>query len=397
MQAILIEPMDVISVRDGKSFDAGGGSVGRALWPPPPWTVLGAVRAALVRGTGVDPAHYGGKGWEDTPDRPPESLQRAIECAGRPDEVPPWALGPVLFARMATAGQGGVADVRYPAPEDLVAVKGQDESVPVLARLRVLSGDSFRMTGIRWMGSRNPVRGHLILPPLVGRPAKQRPFHWISQGMAKQWLEGGSFGQAFREEEFKEPWVSEPRIGIAIDPVKGSVARGMLYQRQAFRMRPGWSLLVPILNPHQEGSWVHLAKIGEMGGERRPVTFRRITTFQWPECRARAVGRAALWFLSPVAPEDLRDDALSGAVGGEARVLAVAAGKPISVGGFRMQRRIGGPRAMRRYHPPGTCVYLEVLTGDVRRCHGTSIATDSQERAAGFGVCMVGRWPDESR
>lgn len=377
MTVLDIEPLDVVSVRDGRSFDAGGASLARAMWPPTPWTVLGAIRARFARALGADPAEYGGRGWSDT-GTVPESVRGCIEVLGDPKDPPRFQIGPVLLA-------GPEGKVLFPAPLDLVAVNTGNETCA--ARLEPRPADPFREMGAAWSG---PPRECVLFPPRTGRPGKGTPFQHLDDAQARAWLGGQcpTVEDPRKGEDPREEVVfSESRIGIAMDPDKGHVREGMFYQRKAFSLAEGWKIRVPMLAVPEGSDLGRLAGLGEVGGDRHAVRFET-GELEWP--KADVGNEAVLWFLSPVRPEDLTDDHLSGAGNAAVRVMAIASSRPVSIGGWQMWRGANRPRPMRRYHPAGTCVYVR---GDARTLHGRSLAADAWERAAGFGVCLVGAWP----
>ncbi len=376
MKALRITPLDVVSVRDGRSFDAGGASLARALWPPTPWTVLGAVRAQLVRAMGCDPAEYGGRGWHEASEAP-DSVRSCVERLGPPEHPPNFALGPVLIARNAK-------DLLFPLPLDLVQVKvaGVEQAL----RLEPKEAGPLREAGARWSNDR---REWVLFPPREGHPEKKPPYRYLTAQGAREWLSGGTPTKAHACNE--DPFVAESRIGIAMDPDRGRVMEGMFYQRRAYAPKGEACLRVPLLDLAQdlEAVLARTSGLGELGGDRHLVRFAW-DDFEWPSATGGDDGRSVLWFLSPVRPDDVEDAHLSEVAGASVRVLAVASGKAMAIGGWRMWRGANRPRPMRRYYPAGTCVFVQ---GNAGPLHGRSIASDPFERAAGFGVCLVGAWP----
>jgi len=231
---------------------------------------------------------------------------------------------------------------------------------------------------------------YVLLPD--ERPSKKRGVSFLDRAQAEAWLSGGVPSVPSQPES--GPVYFERRIGIAIDPATGTVRSGMFYQRMAYSLQPQWALVVPVLEAGPAANALQrVAGISELGGDRHGVRLARIQDFEWP--KTKASGReAVLWFLSPVRASDVSAGALASQ---GLEVLAVAAERPVRLGGWRMwrgQSGVGGPRGMRRYHPAGTCVYVRAtVEPDWSRFHGQSLAQDQEERAAGFGVCLVGAWP----
>lgn len=371
MLACTIEPLDVISVRDGRHFDASSASLARALWPPTPWTILGALRARMVLALGCDPSQYGRRG-SINGSEVPEDLKSCMEVIGRPQDPPKFQLGPVLLRR-------DDGKVLFKAPLDLFFVEGGE-----IARLSCEKIENYE--DFDW--SLRVKRKYVVLPKAQGHPGKEGPPKYLSKAQAEVWLSGGT-----PSEGEDEPLHMESRIGIALGS-KGTILEGMFYQRRCFALDQKWSLLVPIIEPPQgfERFRRSFEGIGELGGDRHLARFS-LTRFDWPEPKQRPSGLAVLWFLSPVRRTDVSTKNLTMAAGTRVRMLAVASSKPVSIGGWRMWRDEQGlsrPRPMRRYYPAGTCVFVE---GDCSGLHGRSVSADPEERAAGFGVCLCGVWP----
>lgn len=76
MNTLSLQPLDVWTVRDGRPFDVGGVVHARAVWPPSPWTVLGAIRTALCEASGVAAVEYGGGGSDEA------AVKRVVEVLG---------------------------------------------------------------------------------------------------------------------------------------------------------------------------------------------------------------------------------------------------------------------------------------------------------------------------
>lgn len=392
MKACRIEPLDVVSVRDGRSFDAGGTSIARAIWPLSSWTVFGAIRARMVLALGEDPSEYGGRGWTSGA-LLPEHLKECVQLIGRPEDPPRFRIGPVLLRN--SNGQ-----ILYPRPLDIVAIEDRTHEIKAepdrsrtdqrdnVVRLRPI--ESSQYSGL-WSG---PKKSWLVFPPRERRPIKKDLSPYLDHTEAEKWI-SGNLSECSKGEQ-KKPVALETRIGIAIDPSKGRVQEGMFYQRRCYMLNKGWSLVVPFIDlpsDLNDALGQNFNGIGEIGGDRHPAIFAW-DELEWPSPSDGST-RSVLWFLSPVHPDDLTDSNLSKMAGAEVKVLAIASEKPVSIGGWRMWRDPQGvsrPRSMRRYYPAGTCVYVE---GAVKSLHGKSIAHDLEERSAGFGVCLCGAWPRE--
>ncbi len=393
MDAIDLHPLDVFTVRDGRPFDVGGVVHANAVWPPSPWTILGALRTSLCEVLGVSGVEYGRSGNGD------ERVRRVIEILGRPDKAPTFQIGPALLARDA--------EVYWPVPADLVTFTDKEEKDPSennerkirSARLRLLRRDG--LSELRCTPSID--RELVLLPPDppegFQHPDKSPGLKYFDTMQLEAWLAGKPIA-AVAATERPLPLGTEPRIGIGMDYEKNTVREGRFYVRyahalgEALEFNSQYSLQVPVVRPGRDDvPWAGLdGQHLRLGADGHLARIRwRANAISLPEPGSTS-GRAALLFLSPVHPDDLRAIDIDGKA---ATVEAVCANRAISIGGWQLRHdgdRQSGPRRMRRYYPAGTVVYVR-SDADLARLHARSIASDPEERAAGFGFCLVGAAP----
>jgi CRISPR type III-B/RAMP module-associated protein Cmr3 len=381
MEAIAITLLDVVSVRDGRAFDAGGATLARALWPLPQWTLAGAIRALFVRALGLDPSVYGGLGVAGSA---PERYKPVTEMLGDPQREPNFNIGPCLLRKRDGASKA--SEFLFPTPADLFLDGGAQS-----CRLRLVARDEVLKDAILSGFDYD----YCALPPPGRRPSKHEPPEFISSEQSQTWLKGGTPAFSGPQNFF----VQERRIGICIDSAKGTVTEGMFYVRKGVALEDGYDLVVPILEERGAGKAIEALSgqemVGELGGDRHLARFTLVKDFSFPKCFALDY-KAVLWFLSPVQPKDVSAENLSKVAYNDVRVLAVVAHRPVRIGGWKMARVNGQsfPRPMRLYYPWGTCVYIEVKELEaLSRLHGASVATDPEEKASGFGVCLIGDFP----
>ncbi|KXK59007.1 hypothetical protein AWW66_26620 [Micromonospora rosaria] len=350
---LVLEPHDTVSVRDGRAFDAGVQTVGRAV-PPHPATVAGAVGAAFGAppGAGVDPA------------------QRGVL-------VPAELHGPVVLRRRTS----GRWRAWFPMPRVVVRVD---------ADWRRLTPGNTRLDGVRHDLSDEV--------DLLGGP----------QGEPGGWLDGSALGRFLADplvvpRDAGPPWVWERRVGLARDDAR-TARDGMLYSVE--HLRPavdasfdGFGFAVGCVSapPHQ------LRETVPLGGEGR-----RATVHDWtdagdlgplPAAPADVHTRVLLYLATPAvfgdgwrpAADDLRG----------ARLVAAAVGGPQPVAMGRPDPRTGELHARRLvWAAPAGSVYFLDFDGDaaaareaVERWHGHAFAqSDETLRTAGFGLTLTGRW-----
>lgn len=382
MNALELHPLDIWTVRDGRPFDVGGVVHARGLWPPSPWTVLGAVRTALCEASGIAAVEYGHANTADS------AVKRAIEVLGRPDGPPAFRIGPVLLARGA--------ETYWPVPEDLVTFTDKErDGIIRAARLRLRSREQLASFGC---ASSRLERALVPLPPHppdgFDHVDKSVALRYLNGGQVNAWLNGTAIPPAAKKDH-RLPLEVEPRIGIEIDDASGTVAEGRFYIRYAHALEKDCVLRVPVCDGGPgavpwsalNGQHVRLGADGHLA-----ALHWRADAPAWPATKPADSGRAALLFLSPVHPDNLQGITVNGT---SVTVEAVCAGRPISIGGWQLRhdgKRQVGPRPMRRYYPAGTVAYVKA-TADVSALHGTSIAGDPEEKAAGFGFCLVGAAP----
>jgi CRISPR/Cas system CMR-associated protein Cmr3 (group 5 of RAMP superfamily) len=415
-----IVPMDIVTVRDGRPFDAGGAHLARAVWPPSPWTALGAIRTLLLHRLGVNLEAYAKSAKPETnrdsisKSIPPE----ALEILGPADGPPGFEIGPVLLHRRDAASFS--ADVwlegtqptgggpLFPPPLDLAFAERETNGNPQpqkeLVRLVLRALDSFSEVGYRC----SALTPSVLLPPDERRLAKP-PGEWklTLNGLKKYlagknlaWLDSSASSAssvrarmdrtgAMKREKSVE---SEARVGIAMNKSTGTADEGMLYTRRGYALGPAWSLFVPLGSDCHHGV-KDLCGTIRLGGDGHLARVNPKPT-EIPDAPAFTNEKhqtAVLYFASPARAEDLTTEALSRIAGGSVSVLAAASSRPLSIGGWRMAAH--KPRTMRKYQPAGTVVYVRTEDDDcdLAKFHGRSLAADAEEAAAGFAWCLVGR------
>ncbi|GIW43288.1 MAG: hypothetical protein KatS3mg077_0570 [Candidatus Binatia bacterium] len=390
MEVLRFEPLDVFSIRTARPFDIGGVTHADYVWPPPPWTVMGALRGALAELLGLPAVEYG---------RPHSEHPRyasVTEVIGPPDGAARFKIGPVLPGVWQEAERQ--LRLRWPLPADVLSVKdGSQQGSTRLARLR-----PFRLPpGVHC--NQPGGRTHALLPPadLPEHPEKSPTVRHFGTEQIAQWLAGEEITAAYSDrQEDDMDYYPEPRIGIRIDPETHLVSEGLFYLRTALQLARNRSLAVPLVHAGKDIPWAqidgHLARFGADG---HLVRIRKPIHVSLPECPAgKPLHHARLLCVGPTHPHAI---AALERRNPPVHVRAVAAGRPVRIGGWKLlaQVRNGseipqGPRRLRTYYPPGAVLYVE-SEGDLRELHCQNLAHDPEEEAAGFGFCLVGLWQQE--
>jgi hypothetical protein len=387
-QMIDIQPLDVVGVRDGRPFDVGGTVHARSVFPPPPWTILGALRTLLIEQAGVDPALYGNRADESAQRR--ACIEKAREVAGTPDGLPPWMIGPVLLGCPGAAAGVDVtvgdsastrAALMFPQPLDLeVFAEAAGRRVKRLRAAPLPDG---------YAASLQP---GLLMPVVPGgeRPDGDTPAWFLTPRSMEAYLAGGLPSWTAPDRQ-RPVFLGDARIGVALD--SKVVREGYLYVRHTVALAPGYCLRVPVrgLTDRARRALSDLRGVLRLGGDGHAARVSVGRDVSLPRCGELVGRRAAIYFASPTVLDDISDERLSSLAGAPVRTVARMTRRGVSLGGWKMGI---GPRVMKRLLPAGTVLHVEAEGADWKRLHGMSVAADDEDRAAGLGFALVGRLED---
>ncbi|MBU0500424.1 MAG: type III-B CRISPR module-associated protein Cmr3 [Gammaproteobacteria bacterium] len=366
--ALRFSAIDTWFFRESRPMEALGGSELASLFPPPPRTLLGAVRTAIGDAQGVD--------WKAFATDSAHPLRKII---GHGDDLGPLRLsGPWL----------NLNDVRlYPVPLFLLAKEKEKD----FTRLRIGASETTCL-------------GQVRLPELP--PAKQgyKPLEraWIT-GNGLRRLLAGDIPSPDDICPAKALFEEEPRLGIARDNSLRTAADGMLYQTRHLRPKPGLAIEAEIalhvgVKPPEglvrlggEGRLAHLAaaaaqhlpEVPKPGGETRGIILVLLTPARFREG----------WLLPGFSPDELQGTRVwKGALHGIGLTLhAAVLGKAQREGGWDMANH--RPRPAQNLIPAGSAYYLNVDGGDlataIDQLHGKTIGEDQE---LGRGLVACGLW-----
>jgi CRISPR-associated protein Cmr3 len=354
------EPVDTWFFRDGTpySIDTGpqldvGGS-----FPPSPFSMAGAMRAALATA----------RGWDGT-GRWPREFNTTL--GDGPDDLGCLRLqGPFL-----THG----SELLFPAPRHLW--KREDQLGFALP-----GGEMICDLGLTVRTPRVPDRAAVVFHRWVRRVVFEAILN--AQPPAKEDLE-------------EEPWVEESRTGIQRDPITRTVREHMLYSTRHFRVKERTALLVGV--DGLPADWPVPDGPCPFGGESRTAYCQEWAgslRLSMPVDRICADGRFVLIALTPL---DLSRQVCLGhaplADLGGARVVAACMDRPLRIGGWDSLSR--QPRPMRSYVPLGTVLFCEcpdrgaLRVAIERICDGMPLPSIGGGRNSGFGCVALGTWVEE--
>ncbi|RKS68253.1 CRISPR-associated protein Cmr3 [Actinomadura pelletieri DSM 43383] len=343
---LLFEPLDTVTVRDGRPFDAGQDSVARTVLPSPT-TLGGAVGAAYGAAPGA-----------------------GLRADARGVEVPSRLAGP-----FTVTGDGRVV---WPVPRDVVVTDAGTAVPPERLRVKTVVPDGvvddLRPCSGRLVGDGDPVEGWWDLRALQG------------------YLSMGKVSPDYRREP---PWKVERRVGLAGED-GGGAADGLLYATEHLRLDPGAGFAVRCL----DGPDVPPARTVAFGGRGRGAQVRELAAPALPEPAATATGgRLLLYLATPAVFTGGWLPDLSVWPGCE--LVAAATGGPQVITTITADRFTGGFRGRGRLLwavPAGGVYYLRFPSETAALAAARALAREPLRQAeetlatAGFGWTFTGSW-----
>ena len=372
LKTIRFTALDTLFFRESRPFDAIGGAELASVFPPPPRTVMGAIRSAIGEASGVD--------WREFQRNDVHPLRAVI---GFGDALGPLSIGGVWLSK-----QG---DRLYPAPLHLFCK--QDPTNLQFARLAVSA----------------PVQTHLgnvALPQIPKQCAGYKPMEgaWLSRAG----LEAVLNGNVPRESQvfFKaDLFAAEPRLGIARSNARGTVESGMLYQTQHLRPKLDVAIEVDLIAPED----LKLADVLlHLGGEGRLAGMQCVDESHFPaKPNANAVGMILtlitaarfnrqphdlLWLPAEfTAKRSNGPQVWKGKLHGiNLTVHCAVIGKALREGGWDLASHT--PRSVQSLIPAGSSYYCTVdgpLEVAIAALHGKAIGEESN---LGRGRVVCGLW-----
>ncbi len=354
------------------------------IFPPSPFTLFGAFRAAIARAMG-----WSGQGdWAGN--------KAIVDVVG--DGQDPGRLrlmGPLLCKD---------GELLLPAPHCLLGVEE-----PVEER------HSWQPKAVARPGEEVLCDlGKVRLPEWdVAGPAedvKLKPPEgwWITPRGLKDVLEGDlpPSGELIHSLPGKGQWLwtEEDRIGIAIDPERRAAATGMIYGCRYLRLAEGVEVVVGLDGGGEKiVSALEAQGLISVGGKGRMSLLRRID-WRWPlepPQQAESVARPMIVVLTPLGPLEgdwwsrglvLRPGEREEEIG--LKIVCACCPRPVRIGQWSFR---DGSGTKRSYLAPGSVIFCEykdasgpeLRPGQLGRCWPEGI-TGQQE--LGFGLVAIGKW-----
>lgn len=407
MTHLFIQPTDVLVFRDGRPFDAGSDHLASGVFPPPPPTLYGAIRSALLAQEGADFA---------TPDF--GLTGTATEVLGKVNKLGALRIADVSLGR---ATSDSAAERLYAPPLDLLARKTSAADA---------HGDpAYLMT----VPQAHPgMQSNLPEGMLLLGPASPHRIGTFYEGMGECLLTEKGFASVLSgttPEAFTKSLVArksvfevERRTSVALRAAASkdftsTAQEGNLFTVEFIRMHHRHGLVVTV-----DGDDGLLPDTGmlRLGGEGRPASFSKVS-LEPPDSNDIVAERAAieaqrealvaevartgrvkmvLTTLAPFAhgwrPDGFGDD-LRGTLGdAPARLVSAAVARPATLGGWDIHHNC--PYPARPAAPAGAVYFFQLdAPSDAdalfARIDGNSLfSPDSDEAKKGLGVVRLGCW-----
>jgi CRISPR-associated protein Cmr3 len=379
MSALRFTSLDTWFFRESRPLEAIGGSELASLFPPPPRTLIGAVRTAIGDALGADWRAFGSQ-----PDDYRLSDGRCLrDLIGYGDDCGPLALaGPWLVYENERL---------YPMP--LCLLERTEGNTKARVRLRIGSAARTPLDRIRLPA----------LPP-DNAGAKTLDRVWVTQAGLARILAGGVPSDA-ELRRAADLFTEEPRLGIARDNVKRVAGEGMLYQTRHLRSKAGLAIEADIALP--EGMEV-TGRLVRLGGEGR-LAHLQVCQGSTPAPAPGPDARTRSLILILLTPARLGDGAEGwlppGFEAGEENEVRVWKGRiaditlTLHAAVLGKVRREGGwdlaahmPREVVSLIPAGSCYYVTAegdLSAALTKLHGARIGED---QFLGRGQIACGLW-----
>lgn len=392
-------PLDTLFFRDGRPFDAGETQAATSRFPPSGYTLQGAVRTALLRGQGVDPAAFARAAQGRAPAE--GQMGRLLAAIGNADGLGNLRLcGPFVTCNR---------ELLFAAPLDLYRAKDGlgrlQPGPPVPCDLGAVRLPTAVATGIKplegyWLPAGAMAR--LLAGALSLAPADLFPL-FPPKGRPRDALAG-----------------EEYRIGLARDNQGRTARSGLLYSATRVRLREGVGLAV-VVDGLDPGLLPAQTMVQQLGGEGRLAELAVVPAPSgpgdplWPTAPplspADGILRFRLILTTPAllhgeAPGEDKPGWLPrgftrttaggatvwrGELGGvRLTIVSGCISKAVRLGGWDLAR--GEPRPLEPLIPAGSVYFCEADSTQrdaVLRLHGAQIG---QRTEYGFGHVLLGCW-----
>lgn len=371
---LFLQPNDTFFFRDGRPFTKGDQSEGYSIFPPPPSTILGALRTAYIAEHGDLPSFDAGK---------------MAETIGTPNSLGFMRLKGVFLADRNSG-------IYYPIPLDLVVKEKENDNIlyplevcPNNANLKSNASLSLKYL-LRWNGKEDVE---------AETSGKLKPIYM------QQYLLGKDIPIRFNPNE--DFICDEPKIGIQRSRETLASEDNMLYRINMSRFQSRYSDMATLgfiadyecntLLPDNKGLLPDkgLFKLGGEGksflyelSKHNPDPFPTEDNLEQLKKAIKESGAFKLYFATPAI---FKNGWLPKTNLESIELVTAAVGKSVPIGGWNMKEK--KPKPTRRAVPAGSVYYCKILEGccvdDVINTFHYQNISDYQAKE-GYGLCFVG-------
>lgn len=404
----LIRPADVLLFRDGRPFSAGDDHRASGLFPPPPTTFYGALRAAAF-------ARHGARFDRDDFGVQDDDL---VGEMGTKTSTGAMTITHFSLAHAPVKDDGTLAvEPLFPLPADVLKLKpGSNAPNGTPEWLRVVP------TAFNESDHKKP-QPRTNLPPgskrLLWQPRDERAWYedtsgYVAQDAFARYLLDGTPPMPFEHpclwedaDEKRSAYATEPRTSLEITNANRTAEDGRLYTVEFTRANADVGFLLRLEHASSLGTdkrWLRL------GGESRATTLEDCTIPAFPRVddikvrvKAKAGKRFTVVLATPAPftygwmPDGINPDDGTGTLGScDVQLMGAALGRSQHLGGWDLVRN--RPYLTRRTVPPGSVYFFEITNGDpdvdrlFEDCFGCSLCTDPDDRKRGLGIAYLGTW-----
>lgn len=377
MSTVLIEPLDVLILRGNKLF-ADAGSHGEALMPPWPSVAAGALRSHMLTDAQIDPAAFArGKAQLGA------ALAQSLGSVEAPGAFRIAHFG--LCRRLGTDKQARYEPL-LPLPADFSVDPHEQATALQPTALHPALASSYP----------------LPLTPTLRQPEAGKPKGglWLTAAGIQAWQRGEPLSKDKGHWlSSSELWTLDPRLGIALEAGKATVAEGQLYTSEAIALKPGVAFVAQV-----RGAEGVLPENGlvRFGGDGHAARIHPAEC-ALPRIDSAALARAKrlrLLLTSPgIFPEGwklpgMQDDGRWHFHGASARLVCAAVPRLETVSGWDVARH--QPKPALRVAPAGSVYWLDDFQGDAAALDALERDglphADAARRAEGFNACLLAHW-----
>jgi CRISPR-associated protein Cmr3 len=377
-QTLLLRPVDAWFFRDGRPYnklESNQVNV-ESVFPPPPTTLVGSIRAALARRQG-----WNGSGrWSE---KLVTVLGDGFENIGQLSFSGPWLV----------RENGAAPEPLFPAPLHLAGeVLAEGSKTHWIPKALLAPGERLHCD-----------IGEVRLPVPKVRDVgdlKEAGGLWITRGGLEKVL-AGELPAKEQMVPTRDLWRDEFRVGILRDENKRTTSEleNALYSPSYIRLRPGVSLALEVRGLPED--W-RIPETFPLGGEGRLAACEIAPTLPLPRAPAETIRqskRISVTLLTPLGIP-LRDQRVIPPMAGEevpgllgTKIVSGCVGRLWRLGGWdSLNRR---PLPLTPFLPPASTWFCEASPEAIERIlnlHGRNIGPRA---AYGFGRIVLGAWNNE--